>query len=275
MNYHVAIKNCAPGEVATLSAGNYYRFVLILDGCAAVAGVEGSPRCDSDTLLYVGVRQTAVLRSVPENRGLRFMRLDLSEPLLEELSDAETDLVAWFQAVGPVCRVLKPDCALLGLVKNLTLNLEHLPQDPPTMGVSVYERGLLSLLAVLLARACRFGQGGKSGRSKGAFAPDAVLGFIARHITEEITLERLEAQFFISRSYISREFKKATGQTVHRYILRAKLELCRQYIAQGMPVTEVCKRVEIGGYNNFFRAFRKEYGMTPGEYCAKVHRKTE
>ena len=33
-----------------------------------------------------------------------------------------------------------------------------------------------------------------------------------------------------------------------------------------MPITEVYKTSGFGGYNHFFRAFKKEYGMTPKEY---------
>lgn len=65
---------------------------------------------------------------------------------------------------------------------------------------------------------------------------------------------------------ILREFKKATGQTLHGYIVKNKLELCQKYIAEGFPITEVYKLGGFGGYNHFFRAFRQEYGMTPKEY---------
>ena len=34
----------------------------------------------------------------------------------------------------------------------------------------------------------------------------------------------------------------------------------------GLPITEVYKTSGFGGYNHFFRAFKKEYGMTPKEY---------
>lgn len=272
MKYRVTTPKCVGGEMVTLSAGKWYTFGLITGGSAAVSGIEEDSRCGVETMVYVGPGRKATLRPDPEVRQLRLVRVDLTEELLEELSDHETDLVAWLENVGPVCRVLKPDCAMLALARNVALNLAHLPLDPPLMGDSIYERGLLSVLAVLLARACRLDPAGKPGRGQSAFVPDAVLGYIARHITEEITLERLEKQFFTSRSYISREFKMATGQTVHRYILLAKLELCKKYIAQGMAVTEVCKKVEVGGYNNFFRAFKKEYNLTPGEYYAQVHR---
>ncbi len=57
---------------------------------------------------------------------------------------------------------------------------------------------------------------------------DEVFLFIQAHLTEELTLERLEKEFFVSREHIAREFKRQTGQTVHRYIVKARLDRANQ-----------------------------------------------
>ena len=95
---------------------------------------------------------------------------------------------------------------------------------------------------------------------------DDLFRYIHEHLTEDLTLEHLEKEFFISRYHICREFKKTTGQTLHTYIVKSRLDLCRKYIEQGKPIREVYALSGFGGYNHFFRAFKKEYHMTPGEY---------
>lgn len=95
---------------------------------------------------------------------------------------------------------------------------------------------------------------------------DDIFRYIHQHLTEDLTLEQLEKEFFISRYHICREFKRTTGQTPHAYIVKARLDLCRKYIEQGKPIREVYTLGGFGGYNHFFRAFKKEYNMTPGEY---------
>ena len=78
--------------------------------------------------------------------------------------------------------------------------------------------------------------------------------------------ERLEKEFFISKYHISREFKRQTGITVHQYIVKAKLDLCKRLLEKGYPMTEIYKICGLGNYNNLFRAFKREFGITPGEY---------
>ncbi|MGL6108299.1 helix-turn-helix transcriptional regulator [Romboutsia sp.] len=94
--------------------------------------------------------------------------------------------------------------------------------------------------------------------------------FINSHLTENITLDRLEKEFFVSKFHISREFKKHTGLTVHNYITKAKLNLCKKLIEEGKSISGICQICSLGGYNNLFRVFKKEFGITPKEYYNEV-----
>ena len=49
-----------------------------------------------------------------------------------------------------------------------------------------------------------------------------------------------------------------TGETPHSYIVKSRLDLCRHYIEQGKSIHEVYELGGFGGYNHFFRAFKKE-----------------
>ena len=119
------------------------------------------------------------------------------------------------------------------------------------------------MFVVLALRACIHAEFHTASVSRHHLMLDEVFLFIQAHLTEELTLDRLEKEFFVSREHIAREFKRQTGQTVHRYIVKARLDRCCTLIEQGLPITEVYKTSGFGGYNHFFRAFKKEYGMTP------------
>ena len=42
--------------------------------------------------------------------------------------------------------------------------------------------------------------------------------------------------------------------------------LCKRLLEKGYPMTEIYKICGLGNYNNLFRAFKREFGITPGEY---------
>ena len=63
------------------------------------------------------------------------------------------------------------------------------------------------------------------------------------------------------------KFKRQTGQTVHRYIVKARLDRCCTLIEQGLPITEVYKTSGFGGYNLLFpRLLKRSMASTPKEY---------
>lgn len=95
---------------------------------------------------------------------------------------------------------------------------------------------------------------------------DRINDFINDHIEEDITLDRIAEEFYVSKFHLSREFKVYTGTTLHKYIVKKKLIMAKELILQGIPIIEVYKVCGMGDYSNFFRAFKSEYGVTPKQY---------
>ena len=93
-----------------------------------------------------------------------------------------------------------------------------------------------------------------------------ILEYINAHIDEDITIDELSEFTYLSKFHLSREFKKHTGTTLHRYILQKKLIAAKELILKEIPITHVYERCGFGDYSNFFRAFKNEYGMTPKQY---------
>jgi len=89
--------------------------------------------------------------------------------------------------------------------------------------------------------------------------------FIEEHIDEELSLDRLAKEFFVSKYHIAHIFKDNLGLSVHQYITKKRLSLCKQAILGGAGSMEVYRDFGFGDYSSFFRAFKKEYGTSPNE----------
>jgi YesN/AraC family two-component response regulator len=91
---------------------------------------------------------------------------------------------------------------------------------------------------------------------------------IVRARTGACTLNGLAAELGLDSSYLSRLFKKETGENFRDYLRRVKMEQAAQMLLS--PINYRNKDIsEALGYldaQNFFRAFREYYGMNPSEY---------
>ena len=97
-----------------------------------------------------------------------------------------------------------------------------------------------------------------------------VLGYINEHYSEDLTLDKLAAQFFISKYHLSREFQRLVGTSVHRYIVQKRLVMAKQMLSEGKPSSEVYQHCGFGDYSNFYRAFKAEYQISPKDYVLRL-----
>lgn len=92
-----------------------------------------------------------------------------------------------------------------------------------------------------------------------------VLLYLNNRYTENITLDMLQEQFFMSKYYLCRTFHKATGLTIHEYLRRKRLTRVRELKTEGKSIMEAALQAGFGDYSSFYRAYRKEYGCAPSE----------
>jgi AraC-like DNA-binding protein len=95
---------------------------------------------------------------------------------------------------------------------------------------------------------------------------DSVIHYINENLEENITMDSLSNEFYISKYHLSREFKKHTGITLYRFIVKKRLIRSKELILEDLPITSVYERCGFGDYSNFFRAFKCEYGITPKKF---------
>lgn len=91
----------------------------------------------------------------------------------------------------------------------------------------------------------------------------AILSYLNQHLTEEITIDALAEQFYLSKYHMMRRFRDQTGITIHNYLNERRLFLARELLTQGAASTEVCYQAGFGSYSSFSRAYSKLFGTTP------------
>ena len=90
-----------------------------------------------------------------------------------------------------------------------------------------------------------------------------IIRYIDNHLSEDLNIDELAQQFFISKFHMMRLFRQETGTTVHLYLTQKRLMLARSLIDGGMRATEACYRSGFRSYSSFTRACAKYLGTTP------------
>lgn len=93
-----------------------------------------------------------------------------------------------------------------------------------------------------------------------------LMAYIEEHPGEDLSLDRLAEEFFVSKYHIAHIFKANLGISTHQYITKKRLALCREAILGNMGIGEACRTFGFADYSSFYHAFKKEYGISPKEF---------
>ena len=184
----------------------------------------------------------------------------ISPDFLRQQSRPDCDLLACFSGTN---HVLRPDEKTRRQLFSLASRLERELSDEGYGHVILGNVLLLQLLVEI----------GRNQRSSPAALPGPILPgneriqdilrYIDANLTEDITIDHLAEQFYISKYHMMRLVRRETGQSIHGYLSDRRLLHARDLIAAGMSATESCFRSGFRSYSSFTRAYARRFGTTP------------
>ena len=97
-----------------------------------------------------------------------------------------------------------------------------------------------------------------------------LMDYIEEHPEDSLSLEYLSETFCVSKYYIAHLFKDKLGISIHQYITDRRLSLCRDAIVSGMEIKDAYLQYGFHDYTVFYKAFKKQFGMSPKEYAESL-----
>ena len=92
---------------------------------------------------------------------------------------------------------------------------------------------------------------------------DKILKYIDKHITEPLNAEIIAEKCFVSKSWLSHNFKEYLGISLKKYINQKKILLIEQLIPTGISITRITEEYSYNNYTTFFKQYKQYLNKKP------------
>ncbi|RDY32177.1 helix-turn-helix transcriptional regulator [Lachnotalea glycerini] len=91
-----------------------------------------------------------------------------------------------------------------------------------------------------------------------------IIHYLHKNYTENITLDMLASQFYLSTYYLCREFKHYTNSTIIQYINHIRISQAQLYLMEtDKSITQISSEVGFSNVTHFDRVFKTITGISP------------
>ncbi len=96
--------------------------------------------------------------------------------------------------------------------------------------------------------------------------------YVEVHYAEDVSLAQVAKCVYLSPSYLSTLFKKATGLSFREYLSRVRISEAKRKLSKGWEsVTDIAYAVGYDSQSYFSKVFRRIAGISPTEYQRQAH----
>ena len=104
---------------------------------------------------------------------------------------------------------------------------------------------------------------------------DAVFLYIDNHLSDySLNLFQVASEFQIAEKYLSRFFKNQVGANFAGYVEDLRMKKAVMLMTDtSYPLSVICKKIGYSNSNTFYKAFKRKFSTSPGNYRDKIQRK--
>jgi AraC family transcriptional regulator len=94
-----------------------------------------------------------------------------------------------------------------------------------------------------------------------------VVDFIQAHLTQDLSLDALAQHSGFSAYHFARLFRRTTGESPHRFVLRQRVEHAQALLEQpDLSLAEVALATGFAHQSHLTQQFKRHFGVTPSAY---------
>jgi AraC-like DNA-binding protein len=95
---------------------------------------------------------------------------------------------------------------------------------------------------------------------------------ITSHPEQELSIETLAADIFVSKYYLIRRFKSNIGMTPHQFCIQNRIRKSQGMLNEKKAISRIAAEMGFYDQSHFDKAFQRIVGISPSEY---VHSKKQ
>lgn len=260
VEFHLQLNHNDTWNMSRLHFHDHYELLLPLTSPGNIFVNDQVYPLRRGTLYLIG--ENTLHRTMATGFHARYV-LHISRKALTELSTPQTDFTQLAQ--DNFRRAVLNGEQMTELIE-LFQALERNKSDG-SFGSDVRQTVALLNLLLCVAPTLNAATAGESIHNKDFLRVAPILDYIRDNLAEPLSLDQIASQFYISKHYLCRIFKSATGFSVMEYIIYSRVLRARQLLQDGVSVQQAGEMSGFSDNSHFIRTFGHLTGLTPGKYA--------